>query len=84
MAVWALRVGYVGIAVIVAGLVLMVAGSTRWVLAAGVVIWVVAACVTLTAVLRARRELAEPRPGLWPMRVMLIRDTLPSRSSVHP
>jgi membrane protein YdbS with pleckstrin-like domain len=48
MAVWALRVGYLGLAVIVADLVAMLAESTPWVLVAGVFIWLAAVVVTLT------------------------------------
>jgi hypothetical protein len=76
MAVWALRVGYLGLAVGIAGLIMMAVGSTRWVLAAGVIIWLAAAAVTLTGFFWSRRELPEPRPGYWSMRFMLIRDTV--------
>ncbi|HTU39876.1 MAG TPA: hypothetical protein VMF35_17900 [Acidimicrobiales bacterium] len=78
MAVWALRVGFVGLALAIVGVVVLATGSTPWVLAVGVIIWLAAAVVTLTGVFWARGELAEPRPGLWPMRFMLLRDT------VHP
>ena len=84
MAVWALRVGYLGLIVGIAGLVVMLSGSTPWVLAAGVIIWLAAAAVTLTGVFRARHDLPEPRPGLWPMRFMLLRDTVHARSSAGP
>ena len=46
LAVWSLRVGYVGLAVGVGGLVVMSLGSTPWVLAVGVIIWLAAAVVT--------------------------------------
>ncbi len=82
MAVWALRVGYLALAVAIAGLIVMSLGSTPWVLAVGVIIWVAAAAVTLTGVVRARHELPEPRPGYWPMRFMLIHDSV-HRSSVR-
>jgi hypothetical protein len=75
-AVWALRVGFFGLAVGIAGLVVLLRGSTPWVLAVGVVIWLAAAAVTLTGVFRARRELPEPRPGWWSMRFMLLHDTV--------
>jgi hypothetical protein len=75
-AVWALRFGYVALGVALVGIVSIVSGSTRWILAIGVVGWLAAAVVTLTAFFRARRELPEPRPGLWPMRLMLIHDTV--------
>ena len=75
---WALRVGYLGLVVALAGLVALAFGSTSWVLAAGVIIWLATVPVTLTGFLWARRDLPEPRPRLWSMRLMLIRD------SVHP
>ena len=78
MAVWALRVGYVGLAVAVAGLVALAFGATPSVLAGGVIVWVATVPVTLTGFLSARHELLEPRPRLWSMRLMLIHD------SVHP
>ena len=78
MAVWALRVGYVTLAIAIAGLIVMLSGSTPWILAVGVIIWLAVAAVTLTGLFWARHELPEPRPGLWSMRFMLIRD------SVHP
>ena len=76
MAVWALRVGYVGLAVAIAGLIVMSLGSTRWVLAVGVIIWVATAAVTLAGFFWSRHELPEPRPGYWSMRFMLIHDTV--------
>jgi hypothetical protein len=84
VAVWSLRVGYLGLAVGLVGLIVVFSGSTPRVLAVGVIIWLAAAVVTVTEVLRAHRELAEPRPGLWPMRFMLIRDTVRARSSAQP
>jgi hypothetical protein len=81
MAVWALRVGYLGLAVGIAGLIGLSLGSTRWVLAAGVIIWLAAAVVTILGFFWSRHELPEPRPGYWPMRFMLIRDTLRTRPS---
>jgi hypothetical protein len=82
MAVWGLRAGYLGLAVALVGIIVMSSGSTPWVLAAGVIIWLAAAAVTLTGVLWARHELPEPRVGLWPMRFMLLHDTVRARSSV--
>ena len=38
MAVWALRLGYLGLAVAIAGLIALASGSTSWVLASGVII----------------------------------------------
>jgi hypothetical protein len=83
MAVWALRTGYVGLAVAIAGLIVMSSGSTPWVLAVGVFIWLAAAAVTLTGFFWSRHELPEPRPGYWSMRFMLIRDTVHAQSSVR-
>ena len=80
MAVWALRVGYVGLVVTIAGLIVMSSGSTRWVLAAGVIIWLAAAAVTLAGFVWSRHELPEPRPGYWSMRLLLIRATVRARS----
>jgi hypothetical protein len=82
MAVWALRVGFVGLAAVaIPGLILLLSGSTPWVLGIGVVIWLAAAAVTLTGVVRARHELPEPRPRWWSMRFMLLHDTVRARSS---
>ena len=83
MAVWALRVGYVGLAVAVAGLIVMSSGSTPWVLAVGALIWLAAAVVTLAGVFWSRHELPEPLPGYWSMRFMLIHDTIHARSSAR-
>jgi hypothetical protein len=76
MAVWTLRVGYVGLAVALAGLIALAVGSTSWVLAIGVIIWLATVPVTLTGFLWARHELPEPRPRLWPMRLLLIHDSV--------
>lgn len=82
MAVWALRVGFLGLAAVaIPGLIVLLSGSTPWVLAAGMVIWLTAAAVTLTGVFRARQELPEPRPGWWSMRFMLLHDTVRARPS---
>ena len=83
MAVWSLRVGYVGLSVAIAGLIVMSLGSTPWILAVGVVIWLAAAGVTLAGFLCSRHQLPEPRPGYWSMRFMLIYDTVHARSSAH-
>jgi hypothetical protein len=76
MAVWALRVGYLALAVAIAGLIVMLSGSTPWLLVVAVISWLAAAAVTLTGFFWARHELPEPRPGYWSMRFMLIRDTV--------
>jgi hypothetical protein len=83
MGVWVLRVGYVGLAVAIAGLIVMSTGSTAWVLAVGVIIWLAAAAVTLAGFFWSRLELPEPRPGYWSMRFMLIHDTVHARSSAQ-
>jgi hypothetical protein len=83
LAVWALRGGYFGLAVAVVGLIVMLSGSTQWILAVGVIIWLATAVVTLTGFFRARHELPEPRPGYWSMRFMLIHDTVHARSSAQ-
>ena len=80
MAVWALRVGYVGLAVALAGLMVLWVGSTPWVLAGGVIIWLASATVTLAGFFWSRHQLPEPRPGYWSMRFMLINDTVHTRS----
>jgi uncharacterized membrane protein len=78
VAVWALRVG---LAVAIAGVIVMLLGSTPWVLAVGVIIWLAAAAVTLAGFLWSRHELPEPRPGYWSMRLMLIHDTVHAQSA---
>jgi hypothetical protein len=80
MAVWALRVGYLALVVVVVGLILRFSESTSWVLAVGVIFWLAAAAVTVTGYMRARKELPEPRPGFWSVRVMLVHDTVHARS----
>ena len=82
-AVWALRVGYIGLAVAVAGLIVMASGSTPWVLAVGVIIWLASAVVMAAGFLSSLHDLPEPRPGFWSMRFKLIHDTVHARSSTH-
>ena len=84
LAVWSLRVGYVGLAVAIAGLIVRSSGSTPWVLAVGVIIWLATAAATLVGFLSSRHELPEPRPGFWSMRFMLIHDTVHARSLAPP
>jgi hypothetical protein len=81
MAVWALRTGYFGLTIAIAGLFVMLSGSSPWLLAVGAIIWLAAAAVTVTGVLAARHELRASRPGYWSMRWMLIYDTVHARSS---
>jgi FtsH-binding integral membrane protein len=83
MAVWALRVGYLALAIAVAGLIVMSSESTPWILAVGVILWLAVAAVTLTGVFWARRELPEPRPGYWSLRFMLIHDSVHALSSAQ-
>jgi hypothetical protein len=80
MAVWSLRVGYVGLVVAIAGLIVLLSGSTPWILAVGLIIWLATVVVTLTGFLWTRHDLPEPRPRLWSMRFMLIHDTVHARS----
>lgn len=80
IAVRALRAGYGCLGIALVGVVLLLVGATRWVLAAGVVGWLLCAGVTLTGFFRARQELPAPRPGLWPMRWMIISDSVHARS----
>lgn len=83
IAVWSLRVGYVGLAVALAGLIVLLTGSTPWVLAVGVIIWLATVAVTLTGFLRARHELPEPRPTFWSMRFMLLHDSTHAASAAQ-
>jgi hypothetical protein len=75
IAIWSLRVGYIGLAIALVGLIVTFSGSTSWVLAVGVITWLGTVAVTLTGFVRARHELPEPRPTLWSMRLMLIHDS---------
>lgn len=72
----ALRFGYLALVMVLAGVVVLRRWSDPWVLVVGVVGWLVAAAVTVTGVLRAHRELRAPRPGLWSLRFMVLRDTV--------
>ena len=83
MAVWALRVGYLGLMVAAAGLIALAFGTTSWLLASGVIIWLATVPVTLTGFLWARHELPEPRPRLWSMRLTLIHDSIHALSSAR-
>jgi len=82
-AVWALRVGYVGLAIAFAGLIVMSLGSAPWFLAVGVIVWLAAAVVLASGFLRSLHELPEPRPGFWSMRFKLIHDTVHARPSAE-
>jgi hypothetical protein len=83
MAVWALRVGYVGLAVAFVGLIVMSVGSTPWLLAVGVIVWLAAAVVLAAGFLWSLHELPVPRPGFWSMRFKLIHDTVHARPSAR-
>jgi hypothetical protein len=72
-------VGYVGLVIAIAGIIVMSLGFTAWLLAAGVAIWLATAAVTLTWFF-CRHELPESRLGCWSMRFMLIHDAVPARS----
>jgi len=76
VAVWSLRVGYLGLAIAIAGLIALAFGSTPWVLGSGVLVWLATVPVTLTGFLWARHALPEPRPRLWSMRLMLVHDSI--------
>ena len=78
-----LRVGYLALAIAIAGLIVMLSGSTPWLLVVGVASWLAAAAVTLTGFFWARHELPEPRPGYWSMRFMLISDTIHAAPKVR-
>ena len=83
MAVWALRVGCVGLAVALLGLIVLSLGSTPWILAVGVIIWLAAAVILALSFLRPGTTARAPRPGFWSMRVKLIHDTVHARSSAQ-
>ena len=83
MAVWALRLGYVALVVVAAGLIATLSGSTPWVLGVGMIFWLAAALVTATGFQLARRELPEPRPGFLAIRSMLLHDSVHARTSTR-
>jgi hypothetical protein len=83
MAVWALRVGYAGLGVVLTGLIVLLLGSTAWVLATGMIVWLASAAVTLAGFVWSRHEAPEPRPGFWSVRFMLLHDTVHARTSAH-
>ena len=84
MAVWSLRTGYAGLGIAAVGLLVWWAGSTRSVLAAGVIVWLATVVVTFTGFFWARHDLPEPRPRLWSMRIMLLRATVHPRPADPP
>ena len=76
MAVWALRVGFGALSVVLAGLIVVWSGGTPWVLAVGMCLWLACAVVTAMGFVRSRQRRPEPRPGFWTMRLMLLHDTV--------
>ena len=76
MAVWALRVGFVAIAAIAVGLIILSLGGTPWALAAGVIFWLACAVVIATGFLLTLRDLPKPRPRFWAMRWTIIHDAV--------
>ena len=78
-AIRALRIGYVALVVVAAGLIMALAGWTPWVLAAGMIVWLPAAIVTAVEFMRGRHDLPEPRPGFFLIRLMLLRDSIDIR-----
>ena len=65
------------------GSIVVLSGSTPWLLVIGVTGWLAAAAVTLIGFFWARHELPEPRPGYWSMRFMLVRDTIHAASEAQ-
>jgi hypothetical protein len=83
IAVWALRLGYVALVVVAAGLIATLSGSTPWVLGVGAIFWLAAATATAAGFQLARHELPEPRPGFWSIRSMLIHDSVHARPATQ-
>ena len=83
-AVWALRCGFVALVVVLVGVVVLKSSGVPWVLVAGVIGWIMAGAVTVRGVVAAHQTLAEPKPSLWSLRFMVLRDVFrasPSTSS---
>jgi hypothetical protein len=79
-AVWALRVGYLALLVVLAGLIMVAFGATPWVLATAVIMWIILSVLTQSMFFRARADLPRPRPGYWSMRYTLIFDSVHTRT----
>ncbi len=79
LAVRDLRVSFGALRLGIVGLVTMLAGSARWVLVGGATLWVIGGALTSVEFYWARHQLPEPRPGYWPMRFWLMRDSLHAR-----
>ncbi|MFN8041148.1 MAG: hypothetical protein U0Q07_18170 [Acidimicrobiales bacterium] len=80
-AVWALRCGFAALVVVLVGVVVLRSSGTPWVLVVGVAGWLVAGGVTVQGVVRTHASLAEPRPSLWSLRFMVLRDTFRPRGA---
>jgi len=76
VAVWALRAGYLALLLVLVGVVALALGASRLLVVIGVIGWLAAASVAVVASLQARGHLTDPRPGLWDLKVALIRDSL--------
>ena len=76
ISVWALRVGYVALAMAAVGLLLLALGETPWLLAAGVVAWLMCAATLVFGLLWTLNSLDDQRPGFWAMRVRLLGDSV--------
>ena len=75
-AVWALRVGFVALATILVGAIVLSSGGTPWILAAGVIFWLACAVIIATGFLLTLHDLPEPRPGFWSMRWTIVHDAV--------
>ena len=73
IAVWSLRVGFVALAILIIGLIVVALGGTPWILAVGEISWIATVVVTTPAFFRARYVTPSPRPRLWTMRMALLR-----------
>lgn len=80
-AVWALRVGFVGLALVIVGVIVNRSSSTTGfgILVAGLLVYVASSAVTLSRVLAALRSLPEPRPTFMTIRLDLVRDVFRRR-----
>ena len=74
LGVWALRVGFAGLAVVLVGLLLLWSGGSPWVLATGMGIWLLCALLSATGFMAARRANAEGGPGFFEVRRLLLHD----------
>lgn len=81
-AVWALRVGFLGLALVIVGVIVHRTSSATGlsILIAGVVVYLVSSAVTLSRVFAALRSLPQPRPSFMTIRLDLFRDVFRRRS----